>query len=222
MGLLGTIGGGIVGGLAGPLGMVTGAAAGNRLQEGGLGGLRGVLFGEDPADVELDPRFAELAAAREELRKRLLGLSSGAEESAAVRALRAAGEAGAENLAAEQMGIARGARGSSSLGALRQAAANTASGRANVLGQTNRAIAQQSTADQMGAMQMLAQAIDAEQRGLMSEEEMRRAQARQGILPVIGAAGGGLLGGYLGGPQGMQAGFGLGKGFGDVFSQWGR
>jgi hypothetical protein len=169
-------------------------------------GAKDFLLGQDPDDVKL-PTDVELAQQqRRDLISKLMG---GQVRDEAQKAVAAEGRLASERASATAQSQAAGTRGFGALLARQAAQMANANAQAQIAG--NQAVAaQQAAAQDVGAMQrdqaLAAGLMGDAERSAMMAEEYRKANAKQGFLPIIGAAGGAMLGGYLGGPEGAKAG----------------
>jgi hypothetical protein len=189
-------------GYFGPIGMA--------FTDKGRDKLGDLLLGQDPNDVKLPGEVEETQQQRRDLIAKLMG---GQVRDEAQKAVAAEGRLASERASATAQSQAAGARGFGALLARQAAQAANANAQAQI--SANQSVAaQQAAAQDVGAMQrdqaLAAGLMGDAERSAMMAEEYRKANAKQGLLPVGLSAAGAIAGGYFGGAQGAQAGAQLG------------
>lgn len=169
-----------------------------------------ILLGEDPSNVALPDDVVQAQQQRRDLITKLMG---GEKRDEAQQAVAAEGRLASERANATAQSQAAGARGFGALLARQAAMSANANAQAGIA--ANQAVAaQQAAAQDVGAMQrdqaLAAGLMGDAERSAMMAEEYRKANAKQGLLPVGLSAAGAIAGGYFGGAQGAQAGAQLG------------
>lgn len=184
-------------------------------------GLRDFIFGQDPADVDLDPRLAEARKRRELLAGRYTERLGGGPTPGELAILQGA-RTGAEQLGQQAQASAAGARGFSRLAAQSQANRLASTGQQRILGQAATAAGAQRAQDVAAAERGLLQLSDADIQQMMLEEQLRQQQAKPGALGILGTLAGAGIGAMAGGPGGAVQGAQFGGAMGSGLQQFGR
>jgi hypothetical protein len=176
------------------------------LPDGVTNRAKDLLLGQDPNNVKL-PTDVEMAQQqRRDLISKLMG---GQVRDEAQKAVAAEGRLASERASATAQSQAAGTRGFGALLARQAAQMANANAQAQIAG--NQAVAaQQAAAQDVGAMQrdqaLAAGLMGDAERSAMMAEEYRKANAKQGLLPMVMSGIGAAAGGYLGGPEGAKVG----------------
>lgn len=173
-----------------------------------------MLFGEDPADVELPEGVSQARQRREQLMQMLEQRAAG--EGSVVEQERK--QALADLLAGTQSRVASATTGAGKLMAERGAQSAVARGGQQIASQA----AAGRLAEQEQAERQLAALIGAEEKSAIEEMLLRQQLARPGMLAALLGGGGAAVGGAFGGAHGAQAGAELGSGIGRAGMAWGR
>ncbi len=179
------------------------------------------LFGQDPGDVQLDPRLEAARKLRESQAARYTERLEGGRTPGEAAILEGA-RTGAEQLGQQARASAAGTRGFSRLAAESQANRLASTGQQRILGQAATAAGAQRAQDIAAAERGLLGLTDADIQQMLLEQQWQQQQAKPGALGLLGTLAGMGVGAATGGAPGAIQGAQMGGALGSGVQQFGR